>query len=96
MDLSNYLVTPNGDGDNDFLKIPELEQFPNNHMRIYTRNGQLVFDQINYTNQFNGYANQGDVVINRKKGLPSAVYFYLVTLDDLNMEYQGFLYLKND
>ena len=96
IDLSNYLVTPNGDGNNDFLEIPELELFPNNHIRIYARNGQLVFDRVNYTNEFNGFATEGDVVINQKRGLPSGVYFYLVTLDDLNMEYQGFLYLKND
>ncbi len=28
--LDNYLVTPNGDGINDYLEIPELEQSPNN------------------------------------------------------------------
>lgn len=96
MDLPNYLLTPNGDGINDFLKIDELEQSPRNQLRIYDRNGMLVFQKENYTNEFNGYANKGDVVINRGNGLPSGVYFYLVQLHDLGLEYQGYLYLANN
>lgn len=96
MDLPNYLLTPNGDGINDFLKIDELEQSPHNRLRIYDRNGLLVFDKENYTNEFTGYATEGDMVISRGSGLPQGVYFYLVQLYDLNLEYQGFLYLANN
>lgn len=92
-DLGNHLLTPNGDGVNDFLHFEELAQSPNNRVRIFDRNGLLVFEKKNYTNEFNGYANTGDVVINRKQGLPSGVYFYLVDMDDLGWEYQGYLYL---
>ncbi|MEW2920933.1 gliding motility-associated C-terminal domain-containing protein [Muricauda sp. ANG21] len=96
VDLPNYLLTPNGDGINDVLEIPELELFPNNHMRIFDRYGLLVFEHTHYTNEFNGYATEGDVVISRNRGLPSGVYFYVVTLDDHGYEYQGFFYLDND
>ena len=96
LDLDNYFVSPNGDGVNDFLEIPELAQSPNNHMMIFDRNGHKVFDQVNYTNEFNGIATVGSFVIGRDKGLPSGVYFYIVSLDDLDLEFQGFLYLAND
>lgn len=96
VDLPNYLLTPNGDGINDFLEIPELVSYPNNLVQIYDRNGLLVFEKDNYTYQFNGYATEGDMVINRNKGLPSGVYFYLVTIQDFDLEYQGFLYLAKD
>lgn len=96
MDLPNYLLTPNDDGINDFLKIDALEQSPRNRLRIYDRNGMLVFEKENYTDEFNGYATEGDVVINRGSGLPSGVYFYLVQLHDLHVEYQGYLYLANN
>lgn len=96
VDLPNYLLTPNGDGINDFLEISELELSPNNQLRIYDRNGLLVFEKTNYTNQFDGYATEGDVVIDRNRGLPSGVYFYLIDLHDLGIEHQGFLYLAND
>ncbi len=95
-DLPNYLVTPNGDGINDFLEIPELGLFPNNHVRIYDRYGLIVFEKSNYTNEFKGYATEGNMVINRSKGLPSGVYFYLVSIPDSGMEHQGFLYLRNN
>lgn len=96
LDLDDYLVTPNGDGINDFLDIPELAQSPNNHMQIYDRNGSKVFDKINYTNEFNGFSSENKLVISRDKGLPSGVYFYIVSLDDIGLTFQGFLYLAND
>ena len=56
IELDNYLVTPNGDGANDFLQIPELELSPNNRIRIFDRNGLKVFEKDNYTNEFTGFA----------------------------------------
>lgn len=94
LSLDNYLLTPNGDGINDVLLIPELEQSPNNRVRIYDRNGLLVFEKLNYTNEFDGFANVGNVLINRDAGLPEGIYFYLISLDDLSLNYQGFLYLE--
>jgi len=92
-DLDNYLLTPNGDGINDFLHIDELALSNDNWVRIFDRNGMLVFEKYNYTNQFRGYANKGDVVLNRNNGLPQGVYFYMVVMEDLGLEYQGYLYL---
>ncbi|MBT2161887.1 gliding motility-associated C-terminal domain-containing protein [Zobellia barbeyronii] len=94
--LENYFVSPNGDGINDFLEIPELALSPNNFVQIYNREGLKVFEKQNYTNEFNGLSTQNNFVITRDQGLPSGVYFYIVTLDDLDLEFQGFLYLAND
>lgn len=93
LSLDNFLVSANGDGINDSFIIPELEQSPNNHLKIYNRFGQMVFDQINYTNQFNGFSNIDNLVIDREQGLPSGVYFYIVSMEDLGLDFQGFLYL---
>jgi gliding motility-associated-like protein len=92
--LDNYYLTPNNDGLNDALVIPELEQSPNNRIQIFDRFGLKVFDKINYTNEFRGFSNMGNVVFGKKNGLPAGVYFYLATLNDLGTEYQGFLYLR--
>ncbi len=91
--LENYLITPNGDGANDFLRIPELEQSPNNVLRIYDRYGLKVFEKKNYQDEFNGFSNIDNFVIEREKGLPIGVYFYIVTMEDLELNFQGFLYL---
>ena len=44
------LVTPNGDGLNDFFEIRGVENFPNTFVRIYNRWGVLVFETENYEN----------------------------------------------
>ncbi len=92
--LDNYLLTPNGDGINDVLVIPELEQSPNNSLRIFDRNGLKVFEMINYTDEFDGISNVDNFVINRQQGLPEGIYFYLISMDDLGLNFQGFLYLE--
>lgn len=93
--LDNYLVTPDGDGINDNLVFPELAQSPNNTVHIYDRFGLKVFEKNNYTNEFDGFATSGSFVIEKGKGLPSGVYFYIAKLHDLELEFQGFLYLAN-
>jgi gliding motility-associated-like protein len=93
-DLENFYVSPNGDGINDTLVIPQLERSTNNLVKIYDRFGLKVFEQNNYTNQFRGVSNVDNLVIAREEGLPAGVYFYTVYLADLDLNYQGFLYLS--
>lgn len=95
LSLENYFVSPNGDGINDFLLIPELEESPNNVLQIYDRYGLKVFEQMNYRNEFVGISNADNFVIRKDEGLPSGVYFYTLFMEDLNLSYQGFLYLTN-
>lgn len=91
--VDNYLVTANGDGNNDSLIIPELEQSPNNSLQIFDRFGLKVFEMENYTDEFRGFANTGTVVMGKDKGLPSGVYFFVVEMKDVKLDFQGFLYL---
>jgi len=93
MDIANFYLSPNGDGINDALVIEELELSPNNNLKLFDRNGLLVFQQENYTNEFVGIANTGDFILGQEGGLPTGVYFYVVKLFDLGFEFQGFLYL---
>ena len=93
--LDNYLVTPNGDGVNDALYIEELELSEDDTIRIFNRQGQKVYEENNYTNGFTGYSNVDNLVINRGAGLPNGVYFYVIAMKDLKLNYQGFLYLEH-
>lgn len=92
--LDNYIVTPNGDGINDSLVLNELEGVPENEIYIFDRFGLKVFQQKNYTDQFNGFSNRDNVFLNEDKGLPAGVYFYVVHLEELNLDLQGFFYLS--
>jgi len=93
LSLENYFVSPNGDGVNDFLFIPELEESPNNQLQIYDRYGLKVFEQTNYRNEFVGVSNVDNLVIRKEEGLPPGVYFYTLFMKEVNLNYQGFLYL---
>ena len=91
--LGNYFISPNGDGTNDFLQFDNLEDTGSNQVFIYNRFGQKVFEKNDYTNEFNGVSNQDNFVLNRDIGLPEGIYYYAVSLPDLNLSYQGFLIL---
>jgi len=94
--VDNFLVTPNGDGINDSLVIPELELSSNNKVLVFNRFGLKVFEIDNYTDEFEGIANTGNVLYDKSKGLPAGVYFFLVKMYDLNLEFQAFLYLDRN
>ncbi len=93
LSLDNYFVSPNGDGINDTFFIPELLESPKNEVRIYDRYGLKVFQMDNYTDEFAGVSNVDNFVIQREEGLPVGVYFYTIYMVDLDLNYQGFLYL---
>ncbi|MEX0274968.1 MAG: gliding motility-associated C-terminal domain-containing protein, partial [Flavobacteriaceae bacterium] len=96
LDLNNYFVSPNGDGVNDAFVLDELSDIPestNNKVAIYDRFGLKVFEMENYTNDFVGFSNMNNFVIDREKGLPAGVYFYTILLKDMDKKFQGFLYL---
>ena len=71
LDLVNT-ITPNGDGLNDILVIKGLESFNANSLVIYNRWGEVVFQQDNYQNTFDGtYKGQP---------LPAGSYYYVLKL----------------
>ncbi|MEO1012177.1 MAG: gliding motility-associated C-terminal domain-containing protein [Bacteroidota bacterium] len=92
--LENYYLSANGDGKNDFLVFEGIENYPENTLQIFDRNGIMVYSKSNYDNTFDGLANQG-ALINKYAGLPSGVYFYIVTLFDVRQRHQGYLYLTS-
>jgi gliding motility-associated-like protein len=92
----HYLLTPNDDGINDFLYIPELENYRQNKLMVFDRNGLKVFEAENYTNEFTGMSGINIPSLNRDAGLPQGIYFYLVHLNNQELTMQGFLYLQRE
>ncbi len=67
------VMTPNGDGLNDVWMVKGLPDFKENNIKIYTREGQLIYESIgNYVRPFNG--------VFRGRELPAGVYFYVIDL----------------
>ena len=71
LDIPN-MFSPNGDGHNDTWHIPGLANYPDAHVSIFDRNGQLLYAQRAGEPAFDG----------RYKGaeLPTGAYFYAIDL----------------
>jgi gliding motility-associated-like protein len=69
------ILTPNGDGQNDFFVIDGIEQFPNNEVKMYNRWGEIVWSKKAYMNDWAGTNNKGEP-------LPLGAFYYVVYLND--------------
>lgn len=93
------VVTPNGDGVHDVLRIENIENFPNNTVKIYNRWGVLVFKTNAYNssgNVFDG-TSDGRVTVDQDNKLPVGTYFYIVDYEDQagNMkQLSGYIYIN--
>lgn len=87
------IITPDGDGKNDFFEINTINYFPNNKLFIYNRWGNLIYKKDKYDNSFNGKANVSNSIGNGM--LPSSTYFVVFDFgDDKTPVYNGYLELK--
>lgn len=73
--------SPNGDGINDTWDILGIQNFPDCHIQIFTRWGQLVYQTTGYSKEkrWNGQSKTG-------KEVPPGAYFYVINLRDQNYE----------
>ena len=85
--------SPNNDGVNDFFKIDCINRFPNNIIRVYNRWGNIVFEQQNYDNLWNGISN-GRATVNEEELLPEGTYYYILDLGDGSEPIADWLYIN--
>ncbi len=87
------IFTPNGDGMNDGFEIKNIENYPNNTLKIFNRWGNMVYQKDRYLNEFVGYANTGDAAGQAK--LPVGTYYVILNYgDDKTETYNGYLLLQ--
>ena len=63
--------TPNGDGKNENWTIQYLDSYPECYIRVFNRNGQLVYESI-------GYQAPGWNGTSKGKSLPFGTYYYII------------------
>jgi gliding motility-associated-like protein len=82
-------ITPNGDGINDTWMIYNIENYPNNSIRVFNRWGSEVFFARGYQNNWNGAYK------NNSQPLPdSGSYYYQLDLDgNGSIEKDGWIYI---
>ncbi len=86
--MTPTLFTPNGDGYNDYFAIPCLAsgQYPGNRLTVFNQWGQIVFEKVNYENDWQGTHNGKD--------LPVGTYYYILNLGTGFGNIGGFLILE--
>ena len=86
------VVTPNGDGDNDVLIIRDIERYPENNVRIFNRQGQLLFHIDNYNNADRVFEGKDS----SRKMLEDGTYFFKLewVQDGKKMDQRGWFYIK--
>lgn len=93
------IITPNGDGDHDTLRIRDIENFPNNTVRIYNRWGVMVFSTRAYHNDNNYFdgTSEGRVTVAPDNKLPVGTYFYIIAYEDASgtmRQISGYIYIN--
>lgn len=88
-------ITPNGDGDNDYLRIEGIDYYTNNVVQIFDRYNNLMFEMKGYDNEENVWRGQANKGLGRDV-LPEGTYFYLVNLGDSTPPAKGFVVLKRN
>ena len=68
--------TPNGDGVNDFWKIDNIREYPKNHVTLFNRWGQKIYDVKGYDNVTNYWPNAEEV-----STLLATTYYYIIDLN---------------
>ena len=85
-------VSPNGDGNNDFFYIENIQFFENNKLIIFNRWGDRVYDASGYNNDAVAFTGKSNV---RGTGmLPAGTYYYQLDLGDGSSTKTGYLQLK--
>jgi len=68
------VISPNGDGKNDFFVIENIEHYPNSEFDLSNRYGKSILTTIGYQNNFSGILNGRE--------LPAGVYFWSLNLNE--------------
>ena len=83
--------SPNGDGINDYFVIKNIELYPNNHILIFNRWGNKLYEGKPYMNEWDGRNYFGGNI--GTDILPAGTYFYILDLGDGSKVKKGFVYL---
>ena len=76
------VLTSNNDNINDFLIIKNKEDYTEVSIQIFNRWGNLIYENSNYQNDWNGTDQSG-------KPLEEGVYFYMATPNSEKYEYDN-------
>ncbi|MDD2324352.1 MAG: gliding motility-associated C-terminal domain-containing protein [Bacteroidales bacterium] len=83
------LLSPNGDGVNDYWHIQGIDRFPENRVLIYNRWG----DKVNVIKNYNNQSNRWDGKDEHNQLVPDGTYYYMLELTKERKSLNGWIYI---
>jgi gliding motility-associated-like protein len=80
--------SPNNDGYNDAFVVHGIEAYPDNHLQVFNRWGNLVYDVDDYKNTWQGTGKTTG------GPLPDGTYFVILTINSTNKVLKGYVDLR--
>jgi len=77
----NNVLTPNGDGKNDYWVIKDIELYPQNNVIIFDKGGRLIYSKKSYNNEWDGTLNGHP--------LAEGTYYFVVDLGPNLRKFKG-------
>ena len=92
------IIQPDESNKYNTLRIKNIENYPNNHVKIYNRWGVLVFQTKGYDNLSNNFdgTSEGRATVNQNNKLPVGTYFYIIDYEVGNgnmKKTSGYIYI---
>ncbi len=86
--LVSGFVAPISSGLESTWKVINIDKYPNSRVIIYNKNGQEVFNQLGYKNDWKATYKDTD------KMLPAGSYYYRIKLDYENSHLDGWIFIS--
>ena len=83
-------ISSNGDGVNDRFVIKGLDAFPKSSLTIFSRDGQIIYSNDDYQNDWDGTSNQPNFT---KFQVQVGTCYYLLHPGGTNRMIKGFVYV---
>ncbi len=83
--------SPNGDGINDYFVVPDFDNASNVKLTVFSQWGNIVYENSNYKNDWDGISNSGSTNGNKLK---VGTYYYRFVAADLNLDLKGYVYIN--
>lgn len=85
---ANNIITPNGDGKNDYLVFEGVEDYPESELKIFDRASRILYVKKSYDNSFDARLN-GET-------LTEGSYYYIMDFGPGKLKLKGFFNVLMD
>ncbi len=82
------IITPNGDGINDYWVIDNLDSYPDNEVQIFDKAGRILYQVKNYQNNWDGTINSNL--------LAEGTYYYVINFGSGKKIKKGYITIIRD